>query len=115
VTTTTLHLVPAALFDASDTTAPYLPEAFDRDGFIHCTDGAQNVADVGNRYYRDDPRPFVVLVIDVAKVGERVVYEDDARIYPHIYGPLRREAIVAVAPVPRGVDGTFLPPQLDAP
>jgi uncharacterized protein (DUF952 family) len=115
VTKRTLHLVPAAYFDACDPNAPYLPEAFERDGFIHCTDGAENVADVANRYYREDPRLFVVLVIDVAKVSSRVVYEDDLGIYPHIYGPLDREAIVRTAPVPRTLDGTFLPPELDTP
>jgi uncharacterized protein (DUF952 family) len=113
VTPPTLHLVPAPYFDACDPDAPYLPEAFAHDGFIHCTDGEANVADVGNRYYRDDPRPFVVLVIDLAKVSARVAYEDNLGIYPHIYGPLNREAIVAVATVPRALDGMFLPPELD--
>jgi uncharacterized protein (DUF952 family) len=56
-----------------------------------------------------------VLVIDVTKVSARVAYEDDLRIYPHIYGPLDRAAIMQVAPAPRTLDGTFLPPELDAP
>lgn len=115
MTARTLHLVPIEYLEAQDPDAPYLPEAFAQDGFIHCTDGAANVADVANRYYRDDPRPFVVLVIDVAKVSARVVYEDDLGIYPHIYGPLDRGAIIDVAPVPRALDGTFLPPELDPP
>jgi hypothetical protein len=32
------------------------------------------------------------------------------RLFPHIYGPLNRDAIVGAYPMPRGKDGTFAPP-----
>lgn len=108
---TTFHLVAAEYYRDSDRGAPYVPADFEADGFIHCTDGAANVANVGNRYYRDDRRMYVVLVIDKAKVQAKMVYEDDAGIYPHIYGPLNRDAIVDILPVLRAAGGTFLPPQ----
>ena len=107
----TFHLVAEEEFVATDPSAPYMPAAFGRDGFIHCTDGAEELARTANRYYRDDPRPFVALVIDKSRVDAPVRYEDEARIYPHIYGPLNRDAIVAVVAMPRGDDGTFLPPR----
>ena len=109
-----LHIVPAAYWEASDETQPYEPEPFEREGFTHTTDGAQNLADVANRYYRSDPGAFVALVIDTKRVTAPIRYDDGSGIYPHIYGPLDREAIVAVVPVPRDEHGVFLPPDLGA-
>jgi uncharacterized protein (DUF952 family) len=37
-----------------------------------------------------------------------VLYEDVGRIYPHIYGPLNRDAVVRLAPVRRDAEGTFV-------
>ena len=108
---TTFHLVAAAYFEAGDADASYVPEAFEQDGFIHCTDGIDNVVKVANRYYQDDRRDYLLLVIDTTKVQAPIVYEDPDRIYPHIYGPLNRDAIVETLPVPRAADGAFLAPQ----
>jgi uncharacterized protein (DUF952 family) len=107
---TVYHLVPREEFERQDPAADYLPVAFPTDGFIHLTEGADELAAVGNRYYRDDPRPFVALVIDLNRVRAPVRYEDPRRVYPHVYGPLNRDAIVAVLDVPRQPDGTFLRP-----
>ncbi|MEX1253880.1 MAG: DUF952 domain-containing protein [Dehalococcoidia bacterium] len=107
---TTFHLVPAAYFESTDEREPYVPEAFEQDGFIHCTDGIDHVVQTANRYYKDDLRGYLVLVIDTTKVRARIVYEDPDRIYPHLYGPLNRDAILATLPVPRAADGSFLAP-----
>jgi pimeloyl-ACP methyl ester carboxylesterase/uncharacterized protein (DUF952 family) len=107
---TTYHLVPASHFESTDSSEPYIPQAFEQDGFIHCTDGIDNVLQTGNRYYKDEPRDYLLVVIDTTKVQAPIVYEDPARIFPHIYGPLNRDAIVATLPVPRAADGSFLTP-----
>src|SRR4051795_7339469 len=91
----TYHLVPREEYERSDSSAEYLPSAYAADGFIHLTDGADELAAVGNRYYQADPRPYVALVVDLAKVRAPVRYEDPRRVYPHIYGPLNRDAILA--------------------
>jgi uncharacterized protein (DUF952 family) len=62
-----------------------------------------------NRHYRDDPRAFVVLTIDLDRVTSRWSVEDAGRIYPHVFGPIDRPAIGAVTDAPRDPDGTFLP------
>ena len=91
-----LHLVPAAYYRDCDSSAPYTPASFDDEGFIHCTDGADNLAAVGNRYHKDDRRMYIALVIERAKVEPEIRYADGdaAHIYPHIHGPLNRDAII---------------------
>jgi uncharacterized protein (DUF952 family) len=41
-------------------------------------------------------------------VAAPVVYEDDERRYPHIYGPLERHAVRLVNRIERAPDGTFV-------
>jgi uncharacterized protein (DUF952 family) len=104
----TLHLVPEPLWLDQRHAAHYLPEGFSSEGFIHCTDGEDSVVEVGNRYYRDDPRPYLVLDVDLERVTAPVVYEDDDRRYPHVYGPLELHAVRRVRRVERTTDGTFI-------
>jgi uncharacterized protein (DUF952 family) len=107
----TYHLVAAEYYRDADRSQPYIPEAFQADGFIHCTDGVLGLAAVANRYYKDDRRMYVALVIDTSKVAASIVYEDAERLYPHIYGALNRDAIVDIVPLLRTNDGSFLPPK----
>jgi uncharacterized protein (DUF952 family) len=104
----TLHLVPEDVWLAQRDDSRYLPEGFSGEGFIHCTHGDDVVIEVGNRYYRDDPRPYLVLELDLERVSAPVIYEDDERRYPHIYGPLERHAVRRVCRIERAVDGTFV-------
>lgn len=103
------HLVPTAEWDAVPPGAPYSPAAFPQDGFIHTTHTAVEVAAAGNRYYTGDARPYSVVAIDLRRVTSPWRYDGDAR-FPHIYGPLNRDAVIAAPRAPRAPDGTFLPP-----
>lgn len=110
----TFHYTPVEYFDRFGLDEDYRPPTFEQEGFIHCTDGAENMAAVANRFYKDDPREFWVLYIDKELVASPIKYEDPDEIYPHIYGPLNRDAIVRRRPAFREHDGTFLPmPELD--
>ncbi len=106
----TFHLVPQSYFDALDPRADYAPRDFARAGFIHCTDGADEMARTANRYYKMDAQPHYYLYIDKTRVRAPIRYDDAARLYPHLYGALNRDAIVAVRAAGRAADGTFLPP-----
>ena len=106
------HLVPAEAWWASDPATDYVPERFASEGFIHTTHDPVELAAVANRYYRDDPRPYLVLHIDVARVQAPIRIEDPGGRYPHIYGPLNRDAITAVSEARRDRDGTFVTPLL---
>jgi uncharacterized protein (DUF952 family) len=112
VTRLTLHLVPEEVWAARDPDAPYLPDAYADDGFVHCTDGYGAVIDVANRHYRRDPRPFLLLTIDLDETGSPWRFDDPGRQYPHVYGPIDPRSVVEVVRMRREPDGTFLGPQL---
>ncbi len=104
------HLVPEPHFLRFGPGDPYVSETFYDEGFIHLTDPAGELAAVGNRYYRDDPRPYLVLEVDRDLVTAPLKYEDPAKIFPHLYGPLNRDAIISVRRFERLPDGTFTGP-----
>ena len=104
----TYHLVAREVWEAQREGLVYVPEAFAADGFVHCTDGVDAVIDTANRYYQGDPRDYVVLSIDTDALTAPVRYEDAARIFPHVYGPIEVAAVTAVRPVDRDTAGRFL-------
>ena len=104
----TFHLVPAEVWAAADPTAQYVPASLATEGFVHCTDGEGELLRTANRHYHADPRPFLALTLDLDLIHARWTLADPAAIYPHIHGPVDRDAIVAVAPLLRSDDGTFL-------
>lgn len=104
----TYHLALEDEWTAAAGDETYAPAAFEREGFIHCTDGADELIATANRYYRNHPGPFVVLEIDLTRVDAPVRYEDDRRMYPHVYGQLSRAAVIAERRMVRDEDGTFV-------
>lgn len=77
-------------------------------GFIHASD-ARQVAQVANFLYQAYDG-LIVLVIDTDRLRPPVRYEnapgtDEA--FPHIYGPLNADAVIATTPLERGPDGQF--------
>jgi uncharacterized protein (DUF952 family) len=105
---TTYHLTPSEHWETQSPVATYEPERFTDEGFIHCTDSIEEVVAVGNRYYQDDKRPYLLLEIGCGAVAAPIVYEDAARIFPHVYGPLEVCAVRRVLEVNRDNGGRFL-------
>ena len=105
----TFHLTPRAWWDAADPAAPLAAPSLATEGFIHCTDGAEEMVATANRHYRAVDGEFVILTVDLARVSSPWSVEDERRIYPHVFGAIDRPAIVAIVPAPRAADGTFLP------
>lgn len=103
------HLVPIDYWETQPADQPYVPADFEREGFIHCTKGDDQVAIVANRYYRNEPGEWLVLVLDERAVTSEIKYElgRDGVLYPHIYGSLNRDAIREVRHMPRDADGAF--------
>lgn len=107
---TALHLSPEPRWrsHAEAGAAHYTPEPFAEEGFIHATHGEELVLEIANRFYREDPRPYLLLEIDLAAVVAPAVYEDPDDRFPHIYGPLDVAAVRSVRRMVRGEDGAFL-------
>lgn len=104
----TYHLSPVEVWQRQKDQDEYLPEAYEVDGFIHCTDGLENLLRVGNMFYTGDRREFCVLVLKTGDIRSEIRYEDPEEIFPHIYGPLNTSAVQGEMRVLRGDDGTFL-------
>jgi uncharacterized protein (DUF952 family) len=107
----TYHLVSKEYFESLDANMVYVPERFVQDGFIHCTDGEDEMARIANLFYRGEPPPHLYICIDKDRVRAPIRYEDPERKYPHIYGALNRDAIIAVSAAHRDAVGNFLAPE----
>ena len=105
------HGTPKRYFQGLDPAAPYTPADYAKDGFIHTTEGREAVSIVLTNFYKSSPELWVILFIDRDRVRSPVRYDDPAEVFPHIYGPLNRDAIVAVHDIGRAADGTFLKPR----
>ena len=105
------HLVPKRFYENQRSSAVYLPKTFAEDGFIHCTKNPREMARVANLFYKQERGPHVYLYIDTKKVSARIRYDDAAKKYPHIYGGLNHDAVVAVRNAARDARGNFLPPE----
>jgi predicted Zn-dependent protease with MMP-like domain/uncharacterized protein (DUF952 family) len=102
------HLVPAEIWSAAPPDEPFRAASLETEGFIHLTHWMVDLVEVANSLYRDDPRPHVVLTVELRRLTSTWRYDGDTR-YPHVYGPLDRASITAVRPIMRASDGTFLP------
>lgn len=75
--------------------------SLEEEGFIHASRRDQ-VPGVFDRYYRGLREDLVLLTVDTARLRSEVRVEpvgDDT--YPHVYGPIDREAVVDVVPLTR--------------
>jgi len=104
----TYHLVPSSVWDTGKSSEWYKPEAYDVDGFIHCTNGIDQLVDIANMFYVTDAREFRVLILDAGRITSDVRYDDDGQLFPHIYGPLNTSAVIGELAVTRAQDGSFL-------
>ena len=87
------HIVLPDVWAAFDSDL-YRAASLDSEGFIHCS-FADQLDGVIARYYKDEKR-LVILEIDTERLMARMIKEPstNSEIYPHIYGPINRDAIV---------------------
>ena len=95
----------SAALDADEIVEPSLAA----EGFIHASEDEEQAIEVANRVYADADK-LVALVIDESKVTAEIKREaaPNGKRYPHIYGPLNREAVVEVVNVRRNGVGRFV-------
>jgi uncharacterized protein (DUF952 family) len=107
------HIATRADWERAGADGEYTRSSVDKtlaeEGFIHASQASQ-VARTANRFYRDVPGDLVLLVIDPGLLRAEVRYEavPGAELpFPHIFGPMNVDAVIAVRPFTAGPDGTF--------
>lgn len=105
-----VHIAAEAAWEAARRAGEYRAESLKTEGFIHASEPEQ-VAEVAGRLFlgRED---LVLLFIDESRLDVPVVRENTTGgtiPYPHIYGPLRLDAVTAAFPY-RPAGGASVPP-----
>ena len=74
----------------------------EEEGFIHASRRDQ-VQGVFDRYYRSAGEDLLLLTVDPARLTDAEVRLEavGADTYPHVYGPINRNAVVAAVPLNR--------------
>lgn len=84
----------------------YRPPSLDIEGFIHCSRPEQ-VLTVINRFYADIP-DLILLWIDPNLLAAELRWEAaDEDVFPHIYGPLKINEVIAVRDISPDPDGIY--------
>jgi uncharacterized protein (DUF952 family) len=94
------HVTTNKAWEEAQSKQSYVPQDFDKDGFIHCSIERQ-IEGVLERFYKGH-KGLVKLKIEKAKVQRPVLFElaeDLNELFPHIYGPLNLDSVVAVTPI----------------
>jgi uncharacterized protein (DUF952 family) len=110
-----LHIAGKTAWLAARQTGAYKADSLAGQGFIHCSKAGQ-VLRVANAVFTG-LTGLVLLVIDVEKLSAPLRWEpgEDLRteLFPHVYGPINLDAVIAVHDFEPGPDGVFsLPVQL---
>ena len=101
-----------AAYDAAKSEGRFLGTADDlRDGFIHFSAGHQ-VAGTLTKFFAGQ-EDLLLLTVDAQKLGVALKWEVSrgGEPFPHLYGPLPLDAIVAVAPLPLDDDNQHILPE----
>jgi uncharacterized protein (DUF952 family) len=108
------HIVAASDWQRQSAASVFTAPSLETQGFIHCSTREQ-VVDVANFLFRG-VKDLVLLCIDESKLRSSVTYENlegGERLFPHVYGPIERDAIIATVAFEPYPDGSFtLPPTL---
>jgi uncharacterized protein (DUF952 family) len=106
VTGRIVHLCRCGEWDAALEAGEYQAASLQEVGFIHCSRPEQMLW-VANRYFHGMDE-LALLWIDPHRVACEIRWETaDGQVFPHIYGPLNLEAVVAVGELSPDPDGTF--------
>lgn len=94
------HIVTPGYWASFDGAAEYVSETLDVEKFIHCSRKEQ-LAGVLERFFAGVTN-LLIVEIDESKLTSPLLYEavpDSDETFPHIFGPINRDAIVRVGNV----------------
>ena len=100
------HLVSRTVWENAPE-GPYHAASLATEGFIHCSNGNQ-VGGSANKFYATEAE-LRLLAIDPELLTSPLRDEEGrpGELFPHIYGPINRDAIVEVIRLERGEDGRW--------
>ncbi|MBK3634409.1 DUF952 domain-containing protein [Streptomyces sp. MBT97] len=108
------HVLPLDEWSA-DPDRPYAPASLAEDGFVHCSPDEATTLRVVNAFYRTARRPLLALVLDEQRLTARCAWEAAApapppgvaegTLFPHVFGPIDRDAVTRVLEVRWDDDG----------
>jgi uncharacterized protein (DUF952 family) len=106
------HIAARAEWERAQRAGAYQGDTLASEGFIHCSE-AHQVVGVANAIFqgRED---LVLLEIEPARLRPELRYEPDpaGRMFPHVYGALNLDAVVAVHEFRPAGDGSFSRPAI---
>lgn len=111
--TVLVHLCSADYWSSAAASGELRPASLAGVGFVHLSTPEQ-VHLPANRLYRDRD-DLVLLRIDPARLNAPLRWEPGiptdphSMLFPHLYGPLPVDAVIAVTPYRPGPDGNFAP------
>ncbi|MBK8046982.1 MAG: DUF952 domain-containing protein [Anaerolineales bacterium] len=108
------HMLPRIDWEALAEGEAYSCASLAAEGFIHCTGEAGLLVLVANHHYRQEPGEWVIFSVDTKRLTAPLRWEPvGVYEFPHVYGKIDADAIVAVTPFPRAASGEFLMPVLE--
>lgn len=77
------------------------------DGYIHLSTSDQLAGTLEKHF--SGQRDLFIAAVDLAKLEDTVRWEESrgGQLFPHIYGPLPRQAVTAMFPVERDEEGAL--------
>ena len=91
------HITSREAWEQAQVKGLYDTPSLKEEGFIHCCEAAQ-VEHIKSKYYANTT-DLVKLVIDTDKLKSQLVFEWSPSLeetFPHIYGPIDMDAVIAV-------------------
>jgi uncharacterized protein (DUF952 family) len=85
-----------------------------RDGFIHFSTAGQ-LADTAAKHFAAQS-DLLLIAVDAGRLGPQLKWERSrgGALFPHLYGPLPRDAVRWVRPLPDEIAGRRQLPELEA-
>ena len=107
-------IVPRAMWAEAEHTGVFPGSPVDHaDGFIHFSSTSQ-VRETANRHYAGQS-DLLLVTVDAVALGAALRWEPSrgGDLFPHLYGPLTLEHVLAVRELPLGDDGRHVFPALE--
>ncbi|EFL14348.1 DUF952 domain-containing protein [Streptomyces sp. C] len=98
------HIVPLADWSAAPG-SPYAPGSLAAEGFVHCSADRPTVLAIADSHYREVPGVLLAVELDEAALAAEVRRTGPGDPYPHVHGPLNRDAVIRVWEVVRTPGG----------